>query len=95
MTAISKTHKLLQDADGTQSLSPREKKASVVAAKESVQSCLDVVAASDAYEGIRQGLEDAEAGRCRPAIVFFEEFEKSVQRNGLGSLGAHISDNPV
>jgi nicotinamidase/pyrazinamidase len=37
---------------------------------------LDAAALSDAQEGIRQGLADAEAGRTRPVREFFDEFEK-------------------
>ena len=36
---------------------------------------LDIAAFTDANEGIRQGLEDAENGKLRPAREFFAEFE--------------------
>ena len=39
------------------------------------QRLLDIAAQADAKEGIRQGLEDAKAGRVRPAEEFFAEFE--------------------
>lgn len=42
---------------------------------ESPPSPLDIAAQADAKEGIRQGLEDAKAGRVRPAEEFFAEFE--------------------
>ncbi len=35
----------------------------------------DIVAQSDAKEGIRQGLQDAKVGKTRPAKEFFDEFE--------------------
>ncbi len=37
------------------------------------QRLLDLAAQADAHEGIRQGLEDAEAGRSRPAREAFQE----------------------
>jgi hypothetical protein len=40
------------------------------------QDLLDIAAAADAREGIRQGLEDLRKGRSRPAREFFREFEK-------------------
>jgi len=39
------------------------------------QRLLDIAAQAEVREGIRQGLEDARAGRLRPAEEFFEEFE--------------------
>ena len=39
------------------------------------QRLLDVAASSDAAEGVRQGVEDAQKRRIRPAKEFFEEFE--------------------
>jgi len=38
------------------------------------QRLLDVAAGADAYEGIRQGLEDAAKGRTRPAREVLEDF---------------------
>lgn len=38
------------------------------------QRLLDIAAAADPREGIRQGLDDAAAGRTRPAKEFFDEF---------------------
>ena len=40
------------------------------------QRLLDIAAAADATEGIRQGLADVAAGRTRPAQEFFDEFRK-------------------
>ena len=37
------------------------------------QHLLDIAARADAIEGIRQGLEDAEKGRTRPAREVFDE----------------------
>jgi hypothetical protein len=42
---------------------------------EALQRRLDLAAAADAREGIRQGLEDARKGRGKPAREFFKEFE--------------------
>ncbi len=36
---------------------------------------LDIAAAADAAEGIRQGLEDSRKGRMRLASEFFDQFE--------------------
>ena len=44
------------------------------------QRLLDMVASSDAEEGIRQGLEDAKNGKLRPAREVFEDFEAA---NGI------------
>lgn len=38
------------------------------------QRLLDLAAAADAHEGIRQGLADLVAGRTRPAREAFDEF---------------------
>jgi len=51
------------------------KAAAVVQDAEAYQRLLDMAARADAREGIRQGLEDAKAGRTRPAREFFREFE--------------------
>lgn len=42
----------------------------------SYQRLLNLAAAADANEGIRQGLQDIAAGRSRPAKEFFDEFRK-------------------
>jgi len=41
----------------------------------SYQRLLDIAARADVEEGIRQGLEDVNKGRIRPAREFFNEFE--------------------
>jgi prevent-host-death family protein len=51
------------------------KAAAVVQDAEAYQRLLDLAAMADEEEGIRQGLEDAKAGRTRPAREFFAEFE--------------------
>jgi prevent-host-death family protein len=51
------------------------KAAAVVQDAAAYQRLLDLAAQADAQEGIRQGLEDANAGRVRPAEEFFDEFE--------------------
>ncbi len=40
------------------------------------QRILDLAAANDANEGIRQGLADVAAGRTRPAREVFDEFRE-------------------
>jgi len=40
-----------------------------------IRICRAFAASFDAEEGIRQGLEDSENGKVRPAREFFEEFE--------------------
>jgi prevent-host-death family protein len=45
----------------------------VVQDAEAYQHLLDIAAQADAAEGIRQGLEDVEEGRTRPAREVFEE----------------------
>lgn len=42
---------------------------------EAYQRLLDIDASADAEEGIRQGLENAQEGKLRPAREFFAEFE--------------------
>jgi len=46
---------------------------------EAYQRMLDIAAQADAYEGIRQGLEDERNGRRRPIREFFAEFERTHQ----------------
>ena len=47
----------------------------VVQDAEAYQRLLDHAARADAKEGIRQGIEDGQKGRIRPAQEFFDEFE--------------------
>ncbi|HXN64253.1 MAG TPA: type II toxin-antitoxin system Phd/YefM family antitoxin [Candidatus Acidoferrales bacterium] len=61
-------------------LTVKGKAAAIVQDAEAYQRLLDVAASIDANEGIRQGLEDAKAGKLRPVREFFEEFET---RHGL------------
>jgi len=49
------------------------KAAAVVQDAEAYQRLLDIAAEASAAEGIRQGLEDMENGRTRPAREVFEE----------------------
>lgn len=49
------------------------KAAAVVQDAEAYQRLLDIAAEADVSEGNRQGLEDMEAGRVRPAREVFEE----------------------
>ena len=51
------------------------KAAAVVQDAEAYQRLLDIAAESNAEEGVRQGLEDAQNGRTRPVREFFKEFE--------------------
>ncbi len=61
-------------------LTVKGKAAAIVQDAEAYQRLLDIAASIDAKEGIRQGLEDAKAGKLRPVTEFFEEFE---MRHGL------------
>jgi len=48
----------------------------VVQSAAEYQRLLDLAAAADANEGIRQGLEDMREGRTRPADDVFEEMRR-------------------
>ena len=50
-------------------------KAVVVENAEVSQHLFDIAAHADVDGGIRQGLENAEEGKLRPAGQFFDEFE--------------------
>jgi prevent-host-death family protein len=56
-------------------LTVKGKAAAVVQDAEAYQRLLDLAAQADSGEGIRQGLEDANHGKMRPAREFFEDFE--------------------
>jgi prevent-host-death family protein len=56
-------------------LTVKGKAAAIVQDAESYQRLLDIAARADAREGIRQGLEEAEAGKGRDAEEFFADFE--------------------
>jgi prevent-host-death family protein len=51
------------------------KAAAVVQDAGAYQRLLDIAAAADVREGIRQGLDDVKDGRLTPAREFFDEFE--------------------
>lgn len=55
-------------------LTVKGKDAVVVQDAVAYQRLLDIVARADVHEAIRQGLDDAEAGRVRDAEEVFEEF---------------------
>jgi len=61
-------------------LTVKGKAAAVVQDAESYQRLLDIAAHADAAEGMRQGLDEANAGKGRPVREFLAEFEK---RHGL------------
>ena len=56
-------------------LTVKGKAAAIVQDAEAYQRLLDIAAAANSREGIRQGLDDVRNGRTRPAREFFEEFE--------------------
>jgi prevent-host-death family protein len=56
-------------------LTVKGKAAAIVQDAAAYQRLLDIAAAADSREGIRQGLEDVRHGRTRPAREFFVEFE--------------------
>jgi prevent-host-death family protein len=61
-------------------LTVKGKAAAIVQDAESYQRLLDIAAAADPREGIRQGLEEARAGKGRDAEEFFADFEAA---NGI------------
>ena len=54
--------------------------AAIVQDAEAYQRLLDIAAAADAREGIRQGLQEAKSRQGRPARKFFTEFEAQIQK---------------
>jgi PHD/YefM family antitoxin component YafN of YafNO toxin-antitoxin module len=72
--------------------------AAVVQDAEAYHQLLDLAAEASAAEGIRQGLEDLQNGRTRPARVVFDEFraEHGIARrpDGAGNPEpqAHLPD---
>ena len=56
-------------------LTVKGKAAAIVQDAESYQHLLDIAARADAREGIRQGLEEAKAGKGQDAEGFFTHFE--------------------
>ena len=61
-------------------LTVKGRAAAVVQDAEAYQRLLDIAAAADPREGVRQGLDDVRRRRIRPAREFFQEFEA---RRGL------------
>jgi len=55
-------------------LTVKGKAAAIVQDAEAYQRLLDIAAQADVHEAIRQGLEEARAGKGRPAREFFAEF---------------------
>ncbi len=58
-------------------LTVRGKAAAIVQDAEAYQRLLDIAARADVEEGIRQGLDDVEHGRTRPARVVFDEIRRT------------------
>jgi prevent-host-death family protein len=56
------------------------KAAAVVQDAEAYQRLLDIAAAADSREGIRQGLADSAKGLGRPAREVFKEFEAEIKK---------------
>ena len=56
-------------------LTVKGKAAAIVQDAAAYQRLLDIAAAADPLEGIRQGLDDVRNGRTRSAREFFAEFE--------------------
>src|ERR1700684_934234 len=57
-------------------LTIKGKAAAVVQDAAAYQRLLDIAARADAYEGIRQGLDDVARGRTRPARKAFDEIRR-------------------
>lgn len=57
-----------------------EGKTHLVKDDKSFAALLDLVERLETLEGIRAGLEDADAGRTRPVEEFFEELRPKVER---------------
>lgn len=56
-------------------LTVKGKAEAVLQDAKSYQHLLDIAAAADPREGIRQGLEDSRRGKTRPVREFFADFE--------------------
>ena len=78
----AKVMKHLRESKRPMVLTVKGKAAAVVQDAEAYQRLLDIAARADAHEGTRQGMEDARKGKTRPAMQFFEEFERT---RGLSS----------
>jgi prevent-host-death family protein len=57
-------------------LTVKGKAAAIVQDAEAYQHLLDVAAGADAEEGVRQGLDDVDHGRTRPARQVFDEIRR-------------------
>jgi prevent-host-death family protein len=68
MKRLKKTRPIILTVNG--------KPEAVVQSAAEYQRLLDLAAAADANEGIRQGLEDMREGRTRPADEVFEEMRR-------------------
>jgi prevent-host-death family protein len=67
-------------------LTVKGKAAAIVQDAKAYQKLLDIAAAADAREGIRQGLQEARRGLGQPAREFFKEFEAEIEKKyGLSS----------
>jgi hypothetical protein len=56
------------------------KAAAIVQDAAAYQRLLDIAAAADAREGIRQGLEQSRKGQGQPAREFFKKFDAEIKR---------------
>jgi prevent-host-death family protein len=61
-------------------LTVKGRAAAVVQDAGAYQRLLDLAAAADAREGVRQGLEEARKKQGRPAREFFKEFEVEIEK---------------
>lgn len=61
-------------------LTVKGKAAAVVQDAEAYQRLLDIAAAADAREGIRQGLEQSRKGQGHSAREFFKEFDAEIKK---------------
>jgi len=61
-------------------LTVKGKAAAIVQDAAAYQRLLDIAAAADPREGIRQGLEESRNGQGQPAREFFEEFEAEIKK---------------
>jgi prevent-host-death family protein len=61
-------------------LTVKGRAAAVVQDAEAYQRLLDIAAAADAGEGIRQGLEESRLGLGQSAREFFPQFEDEIRR---------------
>jgi prevent-host-death family protein len=61
-------------------LTVKGKAAAVVQDAAAYQRLLDIAAAADPREGIRQGLEQARRGQGRPTREFFKEFDAEIKK---------------